>query len=561
MRDAITGVIVARTKPGQGVGPGQLSGASGVRLEPTRSARTAEQHGEPPALESGISGQGKAQIRMFQADGVLVVNGRPGVNVTVAFDISRKGQQPGPIGAAARRRAVPPPVQTDKLGRWVQDGFAEGVEYVASVTAPGITFSPARSSFDLDRHHLRTEGTAATFSASGVARTPALLNQPGKPPGIPGVQVSFLRIAGRADLPLPPPVTTAPDGTWSQQGFQVGSSYRAVPSRTGLAFTPPAVDITPVASSEFTGSVSVFTIGGRIQTAGGAVEPGVTIGFTRIAGAGAVPDVVVTDGAGTFHQTGFDRSSQYRVTPTKAPERFDPTSREVIFAPNAFPTFITTFQRRTNLIVNGQVLTTAGAGLLSTVIRFDRLSGSGAVPLPITTGSNGEYRAEGLDTGTRYRVTGTRPGFGVTPAVLQTNTPGTFTLNLTAFPSFGVAGTVLDTGGAIPVDFASLIAFAGSLPPVQGAVVAFHPTDRTNPGPDPVTTGPEGTFGQSGFEVGGTFLVEASAPGYTGAILTPLFSFGLGGPFSAPNGNGGSVTIQHTTMDPVVGLLLLLQRT
>ena len=105
--------------------------------------------------------------------------------------------------SAARRRAVPPPVQTDKLGRWVQDGFAEGVEYLAVTTAPGITFSPARSRSTLDRHHLRTEGTAATFSASGVARTPPLLNQPGKPPGIPGVQVSFLRIAGRSDLPTP----------------------------------------------------------------------------------------------------------------------------------------------------------------------------------------------------------------------------------------------------------------------------------------------------------------------------------------------------------------------
>ena len=375
------------------------------------------------------------------------------------------------------------------------------------------------------------------------------------------MQVSFLRIAGRADLPLPPPVTTGPDGSWSQQGFQVGTSYRAVPSKTGLAFTPPAVDITPGASSEFTGSVSVFTIGGRIQTAGGAAEPGVTIGFTRVAGTGAVPGIVVTDGAGTFHQTGFDRSSQYRVTPTKAPERFEPTTRDVTFAPNAFPTFFTNFQRHTNLIVIGQVLTTAGAGLLSTVIRFDRITGTGAVPLPVTTTSNGEYQAEGLDTDTMYRVTGTRPGFGITPTVLQTSTPGTVTVNLTAFPSFDVAGTVLDTGGAIPADFASLIAFAGSLPPVPGAVVAFHRTDRANPGPDPVITGPDGTFGQSGFEVGGTFLVEASAPGYTGAILTPLFGFGLSGPFSAPNGNGESITFQHTTIDPVVGLLLLLQRT
>lgn len=495
---------------------------------------------------------------MFQADGVVMINGRPGVNAMVTFAASPK---PGPIDVASRGRAVPPSVLTDKLGRWVQDGFADGVEYLATTTALGIIFSPDRSPLDVNRTHLRTQGTAATFSATGVARTTSLLHQPGKPPGIPGVHISFLRIAGRADVPVPPSVTTGPDGTWQQHGFQAGSSYRAVPSATGLAFTPPAADIKPDVSSEFTGSVSIFTIGGRIQTAGGAVEPGVTIGFTRIAGTGAIPDVVLTDGAGTFHQTGFDRSSQYRVTPVKAAETFDPPSRDVAFAPNAFPTFVTTFQRRTNLIVIGQVLTTAGAGLLSTVIRFERLSGSGAVPLPVMTGSNGEYRAQGLDTNTPYRVSGTRPGFGVTPAILRTTTPGTATLNLTAFPSFEIAGTVLDTGGAIPADFASLIAFAGSLPPVPGALVAFHRIDRANPGPDPVTTAPDGTFQQSGLEVGGTFLVQASAPGYTGAILTPLFSFGLTGSFSAPDGNGGSVTFQHTNSDPVGGLFLLLQRT
>ena len=113
-------------------------------------------------------------------------------------------------------------MQTDKLGRWVQDGFLDGVEYVATVSAPGITFSPAQAPLDTNHHQLLAEGTTVTFAACGVARVPALLNEPGKPPGIRRVQVSFLQFAGRADIPIPPPVITETDGTWQQPGFQLG---------------------------------------------------------------------------------------------------------------------------------------------------------------------------------------------------------------------------------------------------------------------------------------------------------------------------------------------------
>src|SRR6478752_6365126 len=105
---------------------------------------------------------------MFQADGVVMINGRPGVNAMVTFAASPK---PGRIDVASRGRAVPPSVLTDKLGRWVQDGFADGIEYLATTTALGVIFRPDRSPLDVNRTHLRTQGTAATFSATGVART------------------------------------------------------------------------------------------------------------------------------------------------------------------------------------------------------------------------------------------------------------------------------------------------------------------------------------------------------------------------------------------------------
>src|SRR5664279_3670664 len=124
---------------------------------------------------------------MFQANGVVAINRRPAANVLVSFTLSVPGRPPQAARLEPRRR-VPPPVHTDKLGRWVQDGFLDGVEYVATVSAPGITFTPARAPLDTDHQQLLAESTTGTFAASGVARVPALLNEPGKPPGIPGVQ-------------------------------------------------------------------------------------------------------------------------------------------------------------------------------------------------------------------------------------------------------------------------------------------------------------------------------------------------------------------------------------
>ena len=491
-------------------------------------------------------------MAMFQASGVTVVNGRAAADVLISFAVGS-----GP--ASTIGRTTPPPVRTDKLGRWAQDGFVEGVDYFVIASAMGVTFRPARSPLTTGQVQVRSEGTVATFDASGVARTPpALINRPGKPPGIPDVRVRFVRVAGRSDVPVPVAVVTGADGTWRQGGFQVGSSFRAVPSKEGLVFDPPSVEISGRASSEFTGSSNMFAVAGRIVTAGGAPEAGVRIAFVRTSDGGTVPADVVSDGSGAFRQAGFARGSRYRVTPSKGSLAFRPSSRDVEFSPTAVSTAMASFQRSTNLVVVGQVLTTAGAGLLSTVIRFDRLAGAGAAPLPVTTTSNGEYRAEGLDAGTTYRVSGMRDGFGVTPAILRATTPGVTTLNLTAFPAFDVAGTVRQFDGGLPTDFREFDAFLSALPPVPGAVVAFHRTDRSVDAPEPVISEADGVFRQRGFEVGGRFVAEATAPGFVGATLVGV---GFGGIFGGATSDGGSTTFAHDRSDRLDGLLLLLQTT
>ena len=95
-----------------------------------------------------------------------------------------------------------------------------------------------------------------------------------------------------------------------------------------------------------------------------------------------MPADVVSDGSGAFRQAGFARGSRYRVTPSKGSLSFRPSSRDVEFSPTAVLSAMASFQRSTNLVVVGQVLTTAGAGLLSAVIRFDRLAGTGGCRCP-----------------------------------------------------------------------------------------------------------------------------------------------------------------------------------
>ena len=193
--------------------------------------------------------------------------------------------------------------------------------------------------------------------------------------------------------------------------------------------------------------------------------------------------MTATDGAGAYALTGLDRASEYRITPLKPGATFEPPSRDVAFTPNSFPGVLASFTRTTNLVVTGQVLTTGGAGLVGAVITFTRTVGTGAVPLPVTTTSNGEYHAAGLDAGTTYLVSVTRDQFSSAPTTLRAAAPGTTTLNLTAFPAYEVSGRVLDLELA-DADLQSL----ADLPGIPGAIVSFHPRDATGSAPPTVVT-------------------------------------------------------------------------
>ena len=92
----------------------------------------------------------------------------------------------------------------------------------------------------------------------------------------------------------------------------------------------------------------------------------------------------------------------------------------------------------------------------------------------MTTTSNGEYHAAGLDAGTTYVVTVSRDQFSSAPTQLRAASPGTTTLNLTAFPAYEVSGKVVDLELGDVADLQSL----ADLPGVPGAIVSFHAERR-----------------------------------------------------------------------------------
>jgi hypothetical protein len=73
----------------------------------------------------------------------------------------------------------------------------------------------------------------------------------------------------------------------------------------------------------------------------------------------------------------------------------------------------------------GRVSTASGAGIAGVTLRFGRVAGTGAVPLPVTTDTNGAWSQAGFQNGTVYRVLPVKEHFVFTPAYRDFSASGT----------------------------------------------------------------------------------------------------------------------------------------
>jgi hypothetical protein len=313
---------------------------------------------------------------------------------------------------------IPASVQTNADGNWSQTGFQPGTTYRVTPTKAGSTFSPVYRNFSSASSALNFTGTASStgFNASGRAAT-------NTGTGISGVTMTFGIISGRGTIPAS--VQTDANGNWSQTGFQLGTTYRVTPTKSGSTFTPSYRYFNNTSTSlNFTGTVPAIPFSGAgTVTDGSTGISGVTMTFTRISGTGTIPASVQTDADGKWSQTGFQPGTTYRATPTKSGYTFNPVYRNFSSASTTLD--FTGTVSTGDFSVSGKVATRTGTGISGVTMTFSRVSGTGAIPAPVQTDANGNWSQTGFQSGTTYRVTPSKTGKVFYPS--YTNFSGTST--------------------------------------------------------------------------------------------------------------------------------------
>jgi hypothetical protein len=377
--------------------------------------------------EFGIIPPAPAQLgAAFTVSGRVSSGQNPLVGATITFE------------RTTGTGTVPPAVRTDIKGNWSQSGFSSGTTYRATPATVGFTFRPGSIDFRSAGTSLNFEGLNSAFTASGIVRAGQTTGLPaapggGKPPGIEGVTITFSRVTGTGALPAP--VRTDAGGGWSQTGFQAGTTYRAAASKQGFVFNPASMEISRPTSESgrvitgliFEGSSIEFRGSGKVSTADGRGIPQVKIRFSLVSGTGAVPAEVVTDEQGRWSQTGFERGTVYRITPSRlAVDTFNPRSIDNLTSPppnavaqTATHNFLITIPK---FKVSGRVATKSrGTGIANVTVKFFLRLGAGQVPASVTTNERGEWSQEGFEMGTRYAATATAFPFAPTAVIFSSS--------------------------------------------------------------------------------------------------------------------------------------------
>lgn len=240
---------------------------------------------------------------------VITPVGAPVAGVTISFALV-SGNEP-----------APPPVLTDGNGQWQQSGFRANTLYQVTAVKDGCAITPAFHRTTAPKHDLIFSATAQGFGAGGQVVT--IVGQP-----MSGVTLTFARVTGGGALPAP--AQTDANGRWQQTGFAAGTVYRVTPSKPGFIFIPETRTFSgPINDLNFLHRPDPFTVSGQALTPSGGPLAGVTITFSRLAGAGATPAPVQTDAQGNWSQTGFRANSVYRITASKTGVVFTPATIDV----------------------------------------------------------------------------------------------------------------------------------------------------------------------------------------------------------------------------------------
>ena len=381
---------------------------------------------------------------------------------------------------------VPSLVRTTSNGSWSRTGFLRGTTYRATPSRAGWTFSPASVSLTGATTSANFTGTAVTYSASGRITLSGQSNHS-------GVAIRFTRVSGSGTIP--PPVQTTSNGSWSANGFQPGTTYRASPTRTGWVFDPPDKEFDAESNPlNFTG-LARYRVSGKVTLTGQSDHAGVQVSFRRASGNGSLPSSTVTSSDGTWTRTGFQPGTTYLAVASHAGWSFNPKDarfsgvrRDLNFRGTSSP-----------YTASGRVTLSGQSNHSGVTIRFTRVSGSGTIPSLVRTTSNGSWSATGFQPGTTYRASPSRTGWTFSPAS-QLLTRATTSTNFTGTSaSYAASGRVTLSGQSNH----------------SGVTIRFTRVSGSGTVPSLVRTTSNGSWSANGFQPGTTYRARPSRTGWT----------------------------------------------
>jgi hypothetical protein len=156
-----------------------------------------------------------------------------------------------------------------------------------------------------------------------------------------------------------------------------------------------------------------FAVSGSVTLSGQSDHSGVTVTFTRVSGTGAIPASVQSNATGAWSQSGFQPGTTYRATPSKSGWTFTPTYRDFSGASSSLG--FTGSSGGTGFSGSGTVTLSGQSDHSGVTVTFSQVSGSGTVPSPVQTVSNGSWSQSGFQAGTTYRAEPSKSGWTFTP--------------------------------------------------------------------------------------------------------------------------------------------------
>ncbi len=194
---------------------------------------------------------------------------------------------------------------------------------------------------------------------------------------------------------------TDSNGLFSFVNLIDGANYNVQPQSVGHLFNEYSEDFLAVTGETtvvFTGTASVFQIGGRVADSNGDGLAGVTVTLE-----GAFADEVATDATGNYLFTALPADGSYFISPSGAGLSFSPGELSVgaltsdvsgvdftAFAPTA-----------ASVSVSGRVLTADGQGIGKARVSLADTDGNTRT---ILTNPFGYYRFDGVEVGAAYVI-------------------------------------------------------------------------------------------------------------------------------------------------------------